>query len=114
MVPKGDFTSQELEFEDPPNLSEDIDMLLEHECKPFMICIANKDWASLNAIWRRVNAWDSNNFYKVVDTLVKINEEEGLRHFLSPRNEFINLFYQPKFLQQMLEENPNANEQITE
>lgn len=44
-----------------------------------MICIAKRDWASLVAIWRRKNCWDSANFNKVIETLIKLNEADGLR-----------------------------------
>ena len=110
VVPRGDFANQDAEFEAPPNLVEYTDLSLEHECKPLLICIAKRDWASLAAIWRRTHSWDSANFYKVVETLIKMNEDEGLKQFLQPRNHFINLYYEPKFLQTLLDENPNASE----
>ena len=79
VVPRGEFINPELDYDDPPNLVEFQDEFLQHECKTLMICIAKRDWASLIAIWRRQNCWESANFYKVIETLIKLNEADGLR-----------------------------------
>ena len=112
VVPRGDFASFEQEFEDPPHMAEFADALLAFETKPLMICIAKKDWASLNGIWRRVNCWDTPDFLAVVETLVKLNETEGLRQFLWPCSHFTTLYADKTALQSIVEENPEASEEI--
>ena len=88
------------------------DALLAFETKPLQICIAMKDWENLCQIWRRDNCWDTCDFLLVVETLVKLNDAEGLRQFLWPISNYVTVNADKATLQIILDENSEASEEI--
>ena len=88
------------------------DALLAFETKPLQICISKKDWANLREIWQRENCWDTPDFQLVVETIVKLNDAEGLRQFLWPISGCITVNADKGALQALLDENPEISEEV--
>ena len=108
VIPRKDFSdpADDEEIELSPNF-ETFDLAcLEYEIRPLAILIAKRDWRGLQKMWRTVPAWDSAHFYKTLDLLIKTNESEGLRFFLSGNPVYSTLYYEKQELQKMVDELP--------
>ena len=101
-IPRADICQEDLEPEQAPHIIDDVDFLLELEIRPLRACVIKKDYEVLTKLWRRAPSWDSCHFYKVVEMFIMRKDHKGLEKFTS---HFVNLFYEPSVLQEMLDEN---------
>lgn len=98
IIPRVDLSHMDLRPEDAPNMVDDVNYLLNLEMRPLQTCIIKKDYAILLKIWRRLQVWDSCHFYKIIETFIKRKDHRGLDKLLSPKNHFVNHFYEPRVL----------------
>lgn len=112
VVPRKDFSdpADDEDIELSPNF-ETFDLAcLEHELRPLAILIAKRDWRGLQKIWRKIPVWDTPHFYKVLDLIIKTNESEGLRFFLSGNPLFSTMYYEASDLQKIVDQMANIKE----
>lgn len=111
-MPRADLCEEALDPEDAPHMIGDVELLLELEIRPLRACIIKKDYEVLTKLWRRLPAWDSCHFYKIIEHFIKRKDHRGLDKFTSPKNHFVNFFYEPSVLQQILDENVQVSPNI--
>ena len=97
-MPRADLYGEELSPEDAPNVIDDVNFLLDLEIRPLKTCIIKKDYELLTKLWRKLPAWDSCHFYKLIELLIERKDDKGLGKLTTPKNHFINHFYEPSIL----------------
>ena len=82
------------------------DILLQLELRPLRVCALKKDHKMMQKLWRRLPVWDSCHFYSMVEFLIEQKDSAGLNKLLSPQDKFVNHFYEPRILQDIVDANP--------
>ena len=108
IMPRADLSVPDLEPDQPPHLVDGVDYLLELEIRPLLACIIAKDYAMLLKLWRRLSAWESCHFYRLLEILFDRKDKLGLTKLLTPQNHFVNNFCEPAVLQAILSEYPET------
>lgn len=104
-MPRADICEEGLEPEQAPHVIGDTDFLLELELRPLKASMIKKDYEVLTKLWRRGPSWDSCHFYKIIELFIKRKDHRGLDKFISPKNHYVNNFYEPSVLQEIIDEN---------
>ena len=98
IMPRADLADPGLQLDFSPHVIDDVHQLLNLEMRPLRTCIIAKDYKMMQRLWRKLPAWDSHHFYKLIEILLERKDAKGLKMLTNPINHFVTHFFEPSVL----------------